>query len=250
MVTKAQRTGNSFMSSESKKSRRFAWVLALVVVFFGGDRLLAKILAKGVEQSQFRYSRMYRGEAEASILLIGNSRGLGFYQPYIEEVTGEKTFNLSYNGMTMDVASVLIADYLEQYSEARLLVLDVTMCDRKSIPFVTGFASYIPYSSRIQQLISETNLTAYYAQKVSHLFRYNNEVYQRTLYYQNHSDEEWLLERNITDAMEEEVSTEEYRIDLRWVEKLNETIDLAEEKGVEVKLVINPYYLPFAETLC
>ena len=80
-------------------------------MFFTGDRFFAFILKKGVQQSQFRYSRMYRGEAEASILLMGNSRGLGFYQPYIEEVTGEETFNLSYNGMTMDVAAALISDY-------------------------------------------------------------------------------------------------------------------------------------------
>jgi len=233
----------------SKLTRRVTWALALIILFFAGDRLFSKILAKGVEQSQFRYSRMYRGEAGASIILMGNSRGLGFYQPYIEELTGEATFNMSYNGMTMDVASVLISDYLEQYSNARLLVLDVTLCDRKSIPFVTGFSTYAPYSNRIQQLIYETNPIAYYALKISHLFRYNNEVYQRTLYYQNRSDEEWLLERNITETMVEEVATEKYRIDLCLVEELKGIIDVAEAKGVKVKLVINPYYLPFAEIL-
>ncbi|MEN0051188.1 MAG: hypothetical protein AAF806_29255 [Bacteroidota bacterium] len=221
----------------------------MITLFFAGDRLFAKILAKGVEESQFRYSRMYRGEAEASILLMGNSRGLGFYQPYIEEITDEKTFNLSYNGMTMDVAAALIADYLEQYSNARLLLLDVTLCDHKNIPFLTGFSAYLPYSNHLRQLILAENPNAYYAQQVSHLFRYNNEVYQRTLYYQNRSDEDWLLERNITRAMEEDVATEEYRIDLCLVEQLEEVIDLAEAKGLKVKLVINPYYVPFAHIL-
>lgn len=240
---------NKLLVDKSKLTRRITWSIALMFLFFTGDRLLAKILAKGVEQSQFRYSRMYRGEAEASILLMGNSRGLGFYQPYIDKVTGERTFNLSYNGMTMDVAAVLIADYLEQYSNARLLVLDVTLCDRKSVPFLTGFSTYAPYSKRLQQLIHQDNPAAYYAQQLSHLFRYNNEVYQRTLYYQNRSDEDWLLERNITKAMEKEVATEEYHIDLRLVEQLKSMIDLAEEKGVKVQLVINPYYAPFAEIL-
>lgn len=237
------------ITQNSKLVKRIIWFLALIVLFFTGDRLFANLLFKGVEKSQFRYSRMYRGEAEASILLMGNSRGLGFYQPYIEEVTGKKTFNLSYNGMTMDVASALILDYLEQYSDARLLLLDVTLCDRKSVSFLTGFSTYAPYSKRLQQLICQENSTAYYAQQVSHLFRYNNEVHQRTLYYQNHSDEDWLLERNITEAMEEEVATEEYRIDLRLVEELKATIDSVEAKGVEVRLVINPYYVPFAEIL-
>ncbi|MEM8524657.1 MAG: hypothetical protein AAGG68_08435 [Bacteroidota bacterium] len=232
-----------------KLFKRIIWALALIALFFAGDRLFAKILARGVDQSQFRYSRMYRGEAEASILLMGNSRGLGFYQPYIEEVTGKKTFNLSYNGMTMDVASALILDYLEQYPNARLLLLDVTLCDRKSIPFVTGFTTYIPYSKRLQQLILETNPTAYYAQHFSHLFRYNNEVHQRTLYYQNRSDEDWLLERNITRAMEEEVENENYQIDLRLVEELKATVDSVEAKGVKVQLLINPYYVPFAEVM-
>lgn len=228
--------------------RRIGWIVLLILCFFLGDRLVGKILENSVDSSQFRYSRMYRGTAAADIVLIGNSRGLSFYQPYIEAVTGAKTFNLSYNGMTMDVAAVLIADYLERY-QPELLLLDVTMCDRKSKSFTLGFAPYQVQSQRIRKLLKNTDRSMYYAQQLSHLFRYNNELYQRILYYYDQSDETWLLDREITAAMEAEVQHEQYRIDLRYVDQLKATIDLAERKGVKVRLLINPYYLPFANIL-
>lgn len=207
------------------------------------------LLQKGVEHSQFRYSRMYRGEADASILLVGNSRGLGFYQPYIEKVTGQETFNFSYNGMTMELASVLIADYLDHYPNPRLLLIDVTMCDRKNPELVTGFAPYSPYSERLQQLILDTDPKSFYAQKVSHLFRYNNEVYQRAIYYSQRSDKDWLLDRTITPSLVKEVEKENYRIDYHLLGELQKTIQLATARGIEVRLLINPYYLPFLEIL-
>ena len=60
------------------------WFIALFALVFAGDRLGGRLLQKQVDSSLFRYSRLYRGDAAADILLVGNSRGLTFYQPYIE----------------------------------------------------------------------------------------------------------------------------------------------------------------------
>ena len=88
--------------------KKLYWIAAVIILFFVGDRLAGLILKKMVANSQFRYSKMYQGKAEGEILFMGNSRGLGFYQPYIEEVTGKKTFNLSYNALPLNLGRVLL----------------------------------------------------------------------------------------------------------------------------------------------
>jgi len=85
---------------------------------------------------------MYQGKAAADILLVGNSRGLIFYQPYIEEITGKSTFNVSYNGMPIDLGQTLVEDYFANYKAPETMILDVTMCDRENTKLISGFNLY------------------------------------------------------------------------------------------------------------
>ena len=147
--------------------KRIFWILALVVLFFAGDRISGWVLKQLTMSSQFRYSRMYKGEAKSDILLVGNSRGLIFYQPYIEEITGKSTFNISYNGMPMDLGRVLVEDYLDKYPAPEQMIVDVTMCDRKNSQLVTGFNLYAPYSEKLFELIKKDDQSSAYAGKLS-----------------------------------------------------------------------------------
>ena len=81
-----------------------SWLL-LPLIFLAGDRLAGYFLRQTIENAQFRYARLYRREGAPEILLLGNSRGLTFYQPYISEKTGQNNLNLSYNGLPMDVGN-------------------------------------------------------------------------------------------------------------------------------------------------
>ena len=83
------------------------WILGLILLFFIGDRVGGHLLKRIADQSQFRYSWLYSKNAKSDILFVGNSRGLMFYQPYIEEKTNFSTLNLSYNGMPMNLANLL-----------------------------------------------------------------------------------------------------------------------------------------------
>jgi len=271
--------------------KKIYWILALIILFFLGDRIGGFILGKLVDSSQFRYSRMYAGNAEADILLLGNSRGLIFYQPHISESTGKRNFNLSYNGMSMDMGSVLVADYYERYAAPELLLIDVTMCDRENDQLSSGFSCYSPYSPRLDSFLISKTPTSAYAGKLTHLFRYNSEVFQRALSYINRSDENWLTDRIINDHMVANVAAEE-GLNFTFVDKekdkkkkknyggpyiierikstfgwkveedkkgnknfdeeyilqcLKNTVALAQAKGTEVHLVINPYYPEFAK---
>ena len=131
---------------------RWTWLLAFLALTLVGDRAMAYVLRSGLERSEFRYSRLYTGRAEADLVFIGNSRGLNFYQPYIEAATGRKTLNLSYNALPVDLSTVLLADYLERYGPPRDLVVEITHLDRANPDLVREFRAYAPYSERMDQL--------------------------------------------------------------------------------------------------
>lgn len=228
------------------------WIFAFLALTFVGDRLGGYILKTIGEQSEFRYNRLYKGEAESDILFVGNSRGLMFYQPYIEEKTGKNTFNISYNGMPMSLGRVLVEDYLEQYNAPQKMILDVTMADRNNTQLIAGFNCYTPYSKRLAALMRDSVPKSYWGGQVSHLYRYNGEVFQRALYYLKGSDEDWLLDRVITDDLRNSIADRKLdtiSIEQNLLDDLKATVQAAQNKGVEVKLVVNPYFPAYADKL-
>lgn len=238
--------------------KKIIWILVLLAITFLGDRLGGWFLKKSVDKSQFRYSRLYTQRAQSDILLVGNSRGLIFYEPYIEEITGMKTFNLSYNGMSVDLMNTLVKDYFEKYDAPQLMIVDVTMCDRINDQLTTGFNTYSTYSDRLEDLIIERGGNMGHGAKVSHLFRYNSEIFQRALYYLNKTDKDWLLDRVINQNMVDGAADlEPYTIDLEpdstmrdyLPDQLKSMIETAQSKGTKVELVINPYYPAFAKKI-
>ncbi len=223
------------------------WFLGFFLLLFAGDRFAGGLLQRQADGSQFRYSRLYRGDAAADILLLGNSRGLTFYQPYIEEKTGLSTFNFSYNGLPMNLARVLVLDYLDRHAAPRLLLIDITTCDRENKPLIAGFLPYSAHSQRLDTLIHRADTSAWTGGRVSALYRFNNEVFQRALYYRQRSDEDWLLDRVIPERLAAEVDSNSYDIELKedLVRQLSETVAAARAKGVAVQLVISPYFPTF-----
>jgi hypothetical protein len=241
--------------------KRSLWIFALIILTFIGDRLGGWVLKQWVEDSQFRYSRLYTGRAESDILLVGNSRGLIFFQPYIETLTGEETFNLSYNGMSVDLMHQLIQDYYDRYPSPRLMLIDVTMVDRINDQLTVGFNTYGQYSERLNDFIIDRGGNMGYAAEVSHLFRYNSEIFQRALFYSNKSDKDWLLDRVINQSMiDAATDLEPYQISLRpdttsqamrsyLPMHLKGMIDFAQQNGTKVVLLVNPYYPAFEKSI-
>ena len=220
------------------------WFFFFFLLLFAGDRLASHFLQKQVEQSQFRYSRLYRGDAAADILLVGNSRGLNFYQPYIEEVTGKTTFNLSYNGLPMDVAKVLVVDYLDRYPPPKKMVVDITNCDRLNDDLLAGFLTYSEYSFRLDTLIHNKLPEVWWGARVSALTRYNNEIFHRALYHRNKTDTDWLRDFVISGKRAAEAGNDPYDLQIHpyLIRQLKEAVNAARDKGVGVQLVIGPYF--------
>jgi hypothetical protein len=238
-------------SPPRRAAGRVLWYVAFFAVLVAGDRLGGLLLARQVEQSQFRYSRLYQGSAGADVLLVGNSRGLTFYQPYIEQVTGKRTFNLSYNGLPMDLARALAEDYLDRYPAPRKVVIDITTCDRENDELLTGFLPYTPYSPRIDALIRGKEPKVWWGSRVSSLFRYNNEVFQRALFHRRQSDKDWLLDRVIAPDLAAAVAENNYPLEIHpyLIDQLAGLVEAARAKGAEVELVISPYFPGFARNV-
>lgn len=232
------------------KMKKTYWVIATLALALAGDRIGGWLLGKVAHDSQFRYSRLYRGDAECDLLFVGNSRGLVFYQPYIEEKTGLTTCNLSYNGMPVELANILVKDYLDRHSPPKILVLDVTLLDKRmDQKLVTGFNSYTPRSERLSDFMRDSFPNDYYAGKVANLYRYNSEVFQRAFFYWKKSDEDWLLDRVISPTMQkdaEKLPTFNYDFTPDMLKNLADLVAYAKGKGVRVELVVNPYFPPFA----
>lgn len=225
--------------------------LLLLVLFFAGDRLGGCMLQKKLDDSLFRYSRLYRGEAAADVLLLGNSRGLTFYQPRIEEVTGRSTFNLSYNGLPADLAKVLAEDYLDRYPAPQQLMIDITACDRMNDELIAGFLPYAGRSNRLDTLIRHRLPKVWWGGKVSEFFRFNNEIFQRALYYRKKTDTDWLLERVISEQLVKDATRHSYDVRDKdhhayLVGQLAELTAYAQARQVPVVLVIGPYFPGFS----
>lgn len=227
--------------------KNIAWLLSFLLLLLAGDRLAAYFLQKQVDHSQFRYSRLYRGDAAADILLVGNSRGLNFYQPYMEQATGKTTFNLSYNGMPMDLAKVLVQDYLDRYPAPKKMVVDITNCDRVNDDLLAGFLTYSGKSNRLDTLIHNKLPKVWWGGQISALFRCNNEIFQRALYHRNKTDEDWLRDHVISAKLAAEAGNDPYDLQIHpyLIQQLKEAIACAHAKGVAVELVIGPYFPGF-----
>ena len=229
------------------------WLIGFLLLAGIGDRVGGGMLNELLASSQFRYSRLYAGTAQSDIVLIGNSRGLGFYQPYLEEVTGKTTLNLSYNSLSVDLAAVLIEDYIRLYGSPRLVVIDISICDRVNHELISQFSCYQGFSGNLKGLIRDSIPHTALATSISHLYQYNSEIFQRALYYLQKSDEDWLLDRTITQDLINKVEDPTYEYHILYPagmpEKLGAITRLLESKSIPYRLVVPPYYPTFRERL-
>jgi hypothetical protein len=139
---------------------------------------------------------------------------------------------------------VLVQDYLDRYPAPKVLVLEVTTADRPNRELVASFLPYADHSERLNALIRSNNSDAWWGAQVSSLFRANNEVFQRALYYRNRPDTDWLIDRQIAPALAATAPLDTFPISVQpaLIEQLVEAAAYARQKGVRVELVISPYY--------
>src|SRR6478736_9277949 len=120
-----------------KKEKNRLWLyLVLIPLIFLGDRAIGSFLEYLTMTSNLRYSKLYNGTGESDIVILGNSRGNGYYEPEIRKITGMTTLNLSYNALPGEVGQVLIEDYFERY-KAKLVIVDISLVMRTEDQVIT-----------------------------------------------------------------------------------------------------------------
>jgi hypothetical protein len=248
--------------------RPITYVLLFLAVVLAGDWGLSYLFDAALYRSHSRFSRLYDGRAAADIVVIGNSRGFhSFHAPTMEKALGEEVINLSYNALPSELSYVILSDYLEHNRKPRLLILEVSNV-RMSPDVITELKPYTNRSEGLSRVLEREQPTAFRAAQVSHLFRLNGEQFFQNLRYLKGDDQGRIHRGVMTQAVIDTVAemdeapflenmnfppglTDEERAQKRadyieWnMDGLRKSVAKAQAEGIEVRLVLAPYYVPY-----
>ncbi len=174
---------------QSRLSRPLGFLLIFLVLFFALDRLAGWGMGRIAETSQHRFSRVYRGDAEPCIVVLGHSRGVQLFSPDAARVTtGIPVYNLSANGMSTEIAEALFLDYLENGGKPAGLVVEVTsVCSNNGL--IRDLKMFTRRSDRLGAILRRDEPSLAVATSLFHSFRYNGDMMSRMLYHWNRDDQ-------------------------------------------------------------
>ncbi|MDB4450303.1 hypothetical protein N9127_04500, partial [Akkermansiaceae bacterium] len=222
--------------------------MIFVLLWFAGDRISGIVLDKVAEQSKFRYAKLYKGGNTYDYLVLGNSRGVNsFLVPELNKLTGRKGFNLSYNGASPHVIEALLSDYYERNEAPKMIVYEVSNLNGSGNGFISNMKPFIGKSDGLSEQYSESNPDAYRATQLTHLYRYNTELFLRVLYYIPQTDQGWINGYTMDPAMIENYNPADHGWEsfglptVTGLASLNRMIALANEHGTEFLLTVGPY---------
>jgi len=222
--------------------RALIWFLALIGLVFAGDRLFAWALDQVLLRSQFRFSRLYRGGNDADVIILGDSRGVhSFYAPAIEELTGLRTLNLSYNSMSTRIGEAVLLDYLDHNRAPRMVIVEVTSTVADGT-VVSELRTYAAFSPRLSRLYAGEHPYGAAAGRAFHLLRLNSGFSLEALHYWHRSDQDWINRAPMPQALRSEPAGSwslPHREDL---EALDRIVRVLGERQIAVRLAIAPYF--------
>jgi hypothetical protein len=242
----------------------FRYLMLFLVIVVVGDFVFGTVIEKVLMQANFRYSRLYRSDAAADIVILGNSRGKqGFHAPSIEAALGKKVINLSYDGISPEILEALLRDYVQHNGKPKLALIEVS-----SIRFppnaMTDLKPFVLKSPGLSEVYKREHPYAYGGLLVSRLFRMNSEGLLRGLYSLNQSDQTWVQKRVIaTDLLQATEKAKEFpfpnmftkqdseerraALEKANLQALKNIVAFAADQHMEIKFVIAPY-LPAMRT--
>jgi hypothetical protein len=220
----------------------------LATCVLAGDRVLAALFDTQLLRSQFRFSVAARGGLPASLLVLGDSRGVnGLYAPELERLTGTRVLNLAYNGMSTLVAEAVLRDYLARNEAPRALVLEVTNV-QDTHTLLNGLMCYWRRGAALAALAREWSPVNERAVRAFHLYAYNGEIPMRALFYLHRSDQDWINRYRISPAVIEDARRAgEFEFGTRPenLDALGRMVALARERGIALRLIVVPYLPEF-----
>jgi len=225
----------------SEIRRAVVWLMTLVAIVIAGDHLLALALRQVLLRSNFRYSRLYRGGNDADVVILGDSRGVhSFYAPALEELTGLRALNLSYNSMSPRVMEAVLLDYLERNRAPRLVLIEPT-CVIVGDALATELRTYSGFSPRLAALYAAKHPAAAAASRAFWLYPLNSEFFLEAIHYARRSDQDWIHHDVVPPALRVPGGTWRLTPYAEQVDALVRIVRALRQRGIEVRLVAAPY---------
>jgi len=220
------------------------FIVAFLVVLIAGDRLLALTLGGLMSQSRNRYVEFYEGRNEADILILGNSRAdRHFVAKSIKREVGARTLNLGIGGVSMVSAEALLRDYVDRYGVPKLVVLEPS-CLTTDPAVIGDMRLYGVYSPRIRELERRYAAEFYYAARVFHLIRFNNEMFFRVAQATVQEPKDRAVRNSIGDAALAVIGATApfaFKNHPENEDALRRVTEFAEERGIELRIALTPF---------
>lgn len=226
--------------------RRFALLAAFILVTFAGDRVIGAWFGSLVDKSGLRFAEMYSGGLKKDVLILGDSRGQdSFYTPLMTRELGKECFSLTSGGFSTEIAEAILLDYLDRNEKPEVVLLEIT-CLRGESRFGMGqMLMFYGRSERLSKLASVYCPKEHAGTVVSHLYRYNQELFLRALYYIGRTDQTRIHRgRMLPSLIETLPNMPEQRIEMPLdynLKALARIIALTQQKGIRLELVVAPF---------
>lgn len=226
-------------------ARRLAWVVVFFAAVFVIDRVVGFAFQQVVLRSQYRFSRLYRGDIDADIVIVGSSRGLhSLYAPEMTKRLGVSVYNLSDNSLGMDALACIVGDYLDRNRPPKAIIVEVTAATGVPGESLGIFQPFFGDSQRLRSAYHTYQPERYWGCRAFHAFRYNGNAIDKCLLYLLKTDQNWIspAERVIPPEMlSRRVITGDIRIDPAQARAWAEIVAAAKAKGVTLIPIIAPY---------
>jgi len=221
--------------------RAAVWWAVLLAIIIAGDHLLALALHQVLVRSQFRYSRLYRGGNDADVVIIGDSRGVhSFYAPALEQMTGLRALNLSYNSLSPHVAEAVLMDYLDHNRAPRIVVIEATSTITSGA-VASQLRTYAGFSPRMAALFARDHPFEARLSRVLWLYPLNSEFFLEALHYMRRSDQDWIFRDVMPDALRKETHPTPIHPLPEEVDALARIVRALRQRGIDVRIVVAPY---------
>lgn len=213
-----------------------------------GDRVFTSIFKKIVFNSKTKFALIYKGEIKKDVLILGNSRGVSSFCPDdINLKTNKSVFQLSYKGMSMEIASCLFEDYIENNEAPKILVLESSCLDSKN-DLIHNIKAYSIQKSKLTRVFKKEAKGFYYLSKIFNTIYFNNgEILFSSLWFKNFDDQNIIKAKtgifNLNLHKNEKYSNSVYS-DKSNLAALQNIVNLCNKNNIKLKLVFSPFLLP------
>lgn len=221
--------------------RILTFFILFVVIQYSLDSIFSNILSK----SNIRFSKIYNSSSRENFeaVCFGNSRGVNsFYTPYFKS-KNLNAFNFSYNGLNIKNISTLVMDYVDSKNTSSHIFIEISAIFNHSNS-ANNLNLYSSFSKRIKNQIKKKDKKLYFLNTYIPLYKYNNELFYRALYYINKDDQHWINQYNISEALIDKVnSMNDFEIEVNEydLQELKNLLLFLEKKNLKYTLFIAPY---------